>query len=59
MFLVCLLLAPCYGNAARLVKMLGILPRLSAFVLLGIGVQMMWNGLSTGILQILALRATL
>jgi multiple antibiotic resistance protein len=63
MFLVCFLVAPCYGNADKLVKMLGksgtsILTRLSAFVLLAIGVQIMWNGLSTGIPQILAHRAT-
>jgi multiple antibiotic resistance protein len=50
MFLVCLLVSVCYGNAARLVQLLGksgtsILTRLSAFVLLAIGVQIIWNGL--------------
>ena len=59
MFLVCLLVTVCYGNAARLVRMLGksgtsVLTRLSAFILLAIGVQILWNGLSTGIPQILA-----
>jgi multiple antibiotic resistance protein len=51
---VCLLVALCYGNAERLEKMLGksgtnILIRLSAFILLAIGVQIMWNGLSAGL----------
>src|SRR5438067_8353617 len=59
MFLVCLLVVVCYGNAARLVGLLGksgtnILTRLSAFILLAIGVQILWNGLSVGILQLLA-----
>ncbi len=59
MFLVCLLVTVCYGNAARLVRMLGksgtsVLTRLSAFILFAIGVQILWNGLSTGIPQILA-----
>jgi multiple antibiotic resistance protein len=31
-----------------------ILTRLSAFILLAIGVQIFWNGLSVGILQMLA-----
>jgi multiple antibiotic resistance protein len=58
MFLVCLLVVVCYGNAARLVQMLGksgtsILTRLSAFILLAIGVQILWNGLSVGIQQVL------
>ena len=57
--LVCLLVVVCYGNAARLVRMLGksgtnILTRLSAFILLAIGVQILWNGLSIGIPQMLA-----
>ena len=43
----------CYGGAERLVRALGkngtdIMIRLSAFVLFAIGVQIMWNGLSTG-----------
>jgi multiple antibiotic resistance protein len=59
MFLVCLLVMVCYGNAARLVRMLGksgtsILTRLSAFILLAIGVQILWNGLSIGIPHLLA-----
>lgn len=59
MFLVCLLVMVCYGNAARLVRMLGksgtsILTRLSAFILLAIGVQILWNGLSIGIPAMLA-----
>ena len=49
----------CYGNAARLVGLLGksgtsILTRLSAFILLAIGVQIFWNGLNVGLLQMLA-----
>jgi multiple antibiotic resistance protein len=47
----------CYGNADRLVRLLGksgttILTRLSAFILLAIGVQIMWNGLSSGLPQL-------
>jgi multiple antibiotic resistance protein len=43
----------CYAGAERLVRALGkngtdIMIRLSAFVLFAIGVQIMWNGLSTG-----------
>jgi len=53
MFLLCLLVWICYGNADRLVQMLGksgtnIVTRLSAFILMAIGVQIMWNGLSAG-----------
>src|SRR5213595_1663337 len=59
MLLVCFLVVVCYGNAARLVGLLGksgtsILTRLSAFILLAIGIQIFWNGLSVGILQTLA-----
>ena len=59
MFLLCILVMICYGNANRLVRILGksgttILTRLSAFILLAIGVQIMWNGLSSGIPEILA-----
>jgi multiple antibiotic resistance protein len=59
MFLVCVLVMVCYGNAARLVRMLGksgtsIVTRLSAFILLAIGVQIVWNGLSNGVPQMLA-----
>lgn len=43
----------CYGGAERLVRALGktgtdIMIRLSAFLIFAIGVQIMWNGLSTG-----------
>ena len=56
MFLLCLLVMFCYSNADRLVKWLGkagttIMTRLSAFILLAIGVQIMWNGLSAGLPQ--------
>ena len=59
MLLVCFLVVVCYGNAARLVRILGesgtsILTRLSAFILLAIGIQILWNGLSVGIPQMLA-----
>jgi len=59
MLLVCFLVVVCYGNAARLVRMLGqsgtsILTRLSAFILLAIGIQILWTGLSVGIPQMLA-----
>lgn len=59
MFLLCVLVWVCYGNADRLVRMLGksgtnILTRLSAFILMAIGVQIMWNGLSTGMPAMLA-----
>lgn len=54
MFLLCVLVLVCYANADRLVKRLGksgttIVVRLSAFILLAIGVQIMWNGLSNGL----------
>ena len=54
MFLLCVLVWVCYANANRLVKMLGtsgtnIVTRLSAFILMAIGVQIMWNGVSSGI----------
>jgi multiple antibiotic resistance protein len=57
MFLLCLLVMVCYGNADRLVKLLGksgttILIRLSAFILLAIGVQIIWNGLHNGLPQL-------
>ena len=59
MFLLCLLVMVCYGNADRLVRMLGksgtnIVTRLSAFILLAIGVQIMWNGLTAGVPQMFA-----
>jgi multiple antibiotic resistance protein len=58
MLVICLLVLICYGNADRLVRVLGesgtnILTRLSAFVLLAIGVQIIWNGLKTGVPQLL------
>jgi multiple antibiotic resistance protein len=57
MALVCSLVAVCYGNADRLVRLLGasgtsILTRLSAFILLALGVQIIWNGLESGLPQI-------
>ena len=58
MFLLCVLVWVCYGNAGRLVTMLGksgtnILTRLSAFILMAIGVQIMWDGLSSGLPEML------
>jgi multiple antibiotic resistance protein len=58
MFLLCVLVKICYARADRLVRRLGksgtsILMRLSAFILFAIGVQILWNGLSAGIPQIL------
>ena len=57
MLIVCWLVLICYGNADRLVRILGksgteIVIRLSAFILLAIGVQIMWNGLSSGLPQL-------
>ncbi len=57
MFLLCVLVMFCYSNADRLVRWLGksgttIMTRLSAFILLAIGVQIMWNGLSAGLPQL-------
>ncbi len=51
-FLLCVLVWLCYGNAGRLVKLLGhsgttIVTRLSAFILMAIGVQIICNGLSS------------
>jgi multiple antibiotic resistance protein len=59
MLLVCLLVVVCYGNGNWLVRVLGksgtnILTRLSAFFLFAIGVQIVWNGLQSGIPQMLA-----
>jgi multiple antibiotic resistance protein len=59
MFLLCLLVWFCYGNANRLVNMLGktgtnIVTRLSAFILMAIGVQILWNGLHSGLPSMLA-----
>ncbi len=57
MVLMCISVYFCYGNAERLVSLLGksgtnILMRLSAFILVVVGVQIMWNGLSTGVQQL-------
>ena len=54
MALVCVLVWLCYGNAYRLVKRLGttgsaVVTRLSSFILLAIGFQIMWNGLSSAL----------
>jgi multiple antibiotic resistance protein len=59
MFALCLLVLICYSRAHRLVKILGksgtmILTRLSAFILLAIGVQIFWDGLHAGIPQLLS-----
>jgi multiple antibiotic resistance protein len=56
---VCILVWLCYGSAERLVKALGptgtnIVIRLSSFILMAIGVQIMWNGLSAVIRPLLA-----
>ena len=58
MFLVCVLIGVCYGRSEALLRMLGksgtnILTRLSAFILMAIGVQIMWNGLSSGLPELL------
>jgi multiple antibiotic resistance protein len=54
MLAVCFLVWVCYGNAGRLVKFLGragtnIVTRLSAFILMAIGVQILVNGISAGL----------
>jgi multiple antibiotic resistance protein len=51
MALICVLVWLCYESAERLVKVLGptgtdIVIRLSSFILMAIGVQIVWNGLS-------------
>src|SRR5271170_5737128 len=53
MVLICITVYICYANAERRVRVLGksgtdILMRLSAFILLIIGVQIMWNGMAAG-----------
>jgi len=63
MFLVCVLVGVCYAKSEPLLRMLGksgtnILTRLSAFILMAIGVQIMWNGLSSGLPEMLAHVAT-
>jgi len=57
MALVCVLVWICYSNADRLVGALGatgstIVTRLSSFILLAIGFQIMWNGLSSAVEQL-------
>ena len=59
MLALCILVWICYSRADRLVKVLGksgttILTRLSAFILLAIGVQIIWDGLQAGIPQLLS-----
>ena len=54
MFAICILVWLCYGRAGRMVRRLGptgtiIVIRLSSFIVLAIGVQIMWNGLSSAI----------
>jgi multiple antibiotic resistance protein len=54
MLAVCFLVWLCYGNAGRLVKLLGkagtnIVTRLSAFILMAIGVQILVNGIIAGL----------
>jgi multiple antibiotic resistance protein len=58
MLLVCILVFVCYQNADRLVRLLGsagtsILIRISAFILLAIGVQIAWDGLKAGLPDLL------
>lgn len=59
MFALCVLVLICYSRADRLVRVLGksgttIITRLSAFILLAIGVQIIWDGLQAGIPQLLS-----
>ena len=58
MFVICLMVLYCYSRADRLVQVLGkagttILTRLSAFILLAIGVQIIWSGLQEGLPQLI------
>lgn len=58
MLVICVMVFYCYSRADKLVRFLGksgttILTRLSAFILLAIGVQIIWNGLQEGIPQLL------
>jgi multiple antibiotic resistance protein len=58
-FLVCVLVGLCYGSADRLIRKIGesgtnIVTRLSAFILMAIGIQILWNGLSSGLPELLA-----
>jgi multiple antibiotic resistance protein len=57
-FLLCVLVLVCYSKADRLIQILGksgtrILMRLSSFILFAIGVQILWNGLSDGVPEML------
>ena len=57
MFALCVVVLFCYSRADHLVRMLGksgtaILTRLSAFILLAMGVQIIWDGLKDGIPQL-------
>lgn len=59
MLALCVLVFLCYSRADRLVRVLGksgtvILTRLSAFILLAIGVQIIWDGLHAGLPQLLS-----
>jgi multiple antibiotic resistance protein len=52
MFVLCILVWLCYENAVRLVKFLGetgsdVVARLSSFILMAIGIQIIWNGVSS------------
>jgi multiple antibiotic resistance protein len=63
MFALCLLVLICYSRADRLVRILGksgttILTRISAFILLAIGVQIVWDGLKTGIPELFSFLVT-
>ena len=56
--LVCFLIFLCYRNADRLVRLLGdsgtsIMIRISAFILLAIGVQIAWDGFEAGLPELL------
>ena len=58
-FLVCVSIGLCYGSADRLIRMLGrsgtnVVTRLSAFILMAVGVQIMCNGLSSGLPEMLS-----
>jgi multiple antibiotic resistance protein len=58
MFVICVMVFYCYSNADKLVRFLGksgttIVTRLSAFILLAIGVQIIWNGLQEGLPQLI------
>jgi multiple antibiotic resistance protein len=58
MVLVCIALSLCYEHAGKLAGLLGpsgtnIVVRLSAFLLLALGVQIIWNGLSSSLTPLL------